>query len=417
MNRCLRSLIVLLLLTSPLLADNWPGWRGPRGDGHCTEQNVPLTWSKSENVHWKIPLPYKGNSSPVVWGDRIFLTQALDAKGHRRVVMCFDRKNGAVLWQKETEYKDVEPTHATNPFCSATPVTDGKLVIASLGSAGLVCYDFDGTEKWRYDLGKLFHIWGNASSPILYGDLCILWCGPGERQFLLAVDKNTGQRVWQHNEPGGMLGEEGKGATWAGSWTTPIIIRIDGHDELVLGVPEKVKGFDPKMGTELWSCDGLGKLVYTTPVATSDGIVVVMSGYGGPALAVKAGGKGDVTKTHRLWHHTKGNPQRIGSGVIAGEHLYLLNEKDVAICLDVKSGKEVWRERLPGTSWSSMVLVDQRIYVTNQAGDCYVIAAAPKFEQLAVNSLGETVLSSIAISDGEILIRSHKHLWCIQEKK
>jgi outer membrane protein assembly factor BamB len=417
MKHHLCALCLSLFLTGVSLADNWPGWRGPRGDGHCTEANVPLTWSKTDNVRWKTKLPFKGNSTPVVWGDRIFLTQALDAKGHQRAVMCFDRKNGDLLWKRETEYKDVEPTHKDNPYCSATPVTDGKLVIASLGSGGLVCYDFDGTEKWRYDLGKLYHIWGNASSPILYGDLCILWCGPGQRQFLLAVDKNTGQKVWQHDEPGGDPGDEKKSATWTGTWTTPLIVRVGDHDELVLGVPDKVKAFDPRTGTELWSCVGLGKLVYTTPVAMADGIVVVLSGYGGPALAVKAGGKGDVTKTHRLWLQGKGNPQRIGSPVIVGEHCYLLNEQDVAVCFDVKTGKEVWRERLPGTSWSSMVVVGERIYVTNQGGDCYVIAASPKFQQLAVNKLGERVLSSPAMADGEIFIRSYQHLWCIGEKK
>jgi outer membrane protein assembly factor BamB len=417
MQSCLCALCATLFLTGTTFADNWPGWRGPLGNGSCTEKNVPLTWSKTDNVRWKIKLPFQGNSSPIIWGDRIFLTQSLDAKGRKRAVLCLDRKNGDLLWQRETEYKEVEPTHSTNPYCSATPATDGKVVIASLGSAGLVAYDLDGNEKWRYDLGKLYHIWGNGSSPLLYGDLCILWCGPGARQFLLAVDKNTGQKVWQHDEPGGQLGDDKKGNTWHGSWSTPLLMRVDGHDELVLGVPEKVKAFDPKTGTELWSCAGLGKLVYTTPVTTGDGIVVVLSGYGGPAVAVKAGGKGDVTKTHRLWQQTKGITQRIGSPVIVGEYCYLLNETDIAVCFEVKTGKQVWRERLPGVSWSSMVLVDDRIYVTNHAGDCYVIVAAPKFQQLAVNSLGERVLSSLAISEGEIFIRSYQHLWCIGAKK
>jgi outer membrane protein assembly factor BamB len=416
MKRFLPALCTCLLLAGAALADNWPGWRGPRGDGHCAEKHFPLTWSKTDHVRWKVKLPCSGNSSPVVWGERIFLTQALDAKGHKRAVLCLDRKKGDVLWQRETPYPDDEPTHNTNPYCSATPVTDGKLVIASLGSAGMVCYDFEGNEKWRYDLGKLYHIWGNASSPILYGDLCILWCGPGDRQFLLAVDKNSGQKVWQHDEAGGKSGGKG-GDTWRGSWSTPLIVRVDDHDELVLGVPEMVKGFDPKTGTELWSCAGLGKLVYVSPTAGDDGVIVQLSGYGGPALAVKAGGKGDVTRTHRLWHQSKGIPQRIGSPVIVGEYCYLLNEDGAAVCFAVKTGKEVWREKLPGTSWSSMILVADRIYVPNQAGDCYVIEAAPKFRQLAVNKLGERILSTPAFADGEIFIRTYQHLWCIAEKK
>src|SRR5262249_6725283 len=146
---------------------------------------------------WKITLPDAGNSTPIVWGDRIFITQATD-KGRRRCVLCFGRADGKLLWQKQTVFRDLEPTHETNPYCSASAVTDGERVIAGLGSAGMVCYDFHGNELWRKDLGKLHHVWGNASSPILYHDLAILWCGPGKRQFLLAVDKNTGKTIWEH---------------------------------------------------------------------------------------------------------------------------------------------------------------------------------------------------------------------------
>jgi outer membrane protein assembly factor BamB len=416
MNRCL-LLAVAFFLAASARADNWPAWRGPHGDGRCDEKNVPLTWDNTDNVRWKVKLPAPGNSSPIVWGDRIFLTQALDKAGHRRAVMCLARKDGEVLWQKETAYKEDEPTHDTHPFCAATPVTDGERVIANLGSAGLVCYDFEGKEQWRYDLGKLRHLWGAAaSSPILHGELCIVWCGPGPRQFLLAVDKKSGQKVWQHDEKGGQIGDNKKQDTWVGSWSTPIIVHIQDHDELILAAPERLKGFDPKQGKELWWCDGLSKLVYTTPLASADGIVVAMSGYGGPAIAVKAGGTGDVT-AQRLSRQTKGIPQRIGSGVIVGDHAYLLNEDEQAVCFEVKTGKQIWKERLPGKSWSSMVLVEDRIYVPTQSGDCYVVRAAPKFQQLAVNPIGERVLASPAISDGEIFIRSYQHLWCIAEKK
>src|SRR5207247_1152895 len=185
-----------------------------------------------------------------------------------------------------------------------SPGTAGKRVIASLGSAGVVCYDFAGKELWRKDLGKLLHIWGNASSPILYKDLVILWCGPGERQFLIALDKATGAQVWKYDEPGGKFGKEP--ADWLGSWSTPLVIRAGDHDELILPVPHQVKAFDPATGKVLWWCDGLGPLVYTSPVYSADGIAVVMSGFHGPALAVRVGGQGDVTTTHRLWQHGKG---------------------------------------------------------------------------------------------------------------
>jgi outer membrane protein assembly factor BamB len=408
------AFLILLGLAVPALADNWPTWRGPDGDGHCAEKNLPAHWSRTENVRWKVPLPEGGNSTPVVWKDRVFLTQAT-RKGRLRAVLCLARADGKLLWKKETPYEEIEPTHATNPYCSASPVTDGERVVASLGSAGMVCYDFAGNELWRKDLGKLHHIWGNASSPVLYGDLAILWCGPGERQFLLAVDKRTGKTAWEHPEPGGNLGKDP--SRWAGSWCTPIVVRVEDHDELILGVPEKVKGFDPKTGKELWSCSGLGKLVYPSPVY-ADGVVVAMSGYHGPDLAVRAGGKGDVTRTHRLWHHTRQNPQRIGSPVIVGEHVFLVNENGTAQCFELKTGKEVWTNaRLGGTFWGSLVAADGKLYVTSMAGDAFVLAAEPRFRQLARNPLGERVLASIAISDGDLFIRSYKHLWCIGASK
>jgi outer membrane protein assembly factor BamB len=428
MPRTAAVLAGTLWLTTAALAGNWPAWRGPDGQGHSPDSAPPVRWSATENVRWKAPLPDEGNSSPVVWGDRVFITQATDktdwpppgaggpASARRRELLCFRRTDGKLLWQKVVEYPEKESTHPTNPFCSASPATDGRRVVVSHGSAGMYCYDFDGKELWRVDLGKLEHIWGNASSPVLYEHLAILWCGPGDRQFLLAVDKETGKEVWRHDEPGGAYGKDS--AKWLGSWSTPIVIRIGDHDELVVGVPRKLKGFDPRTGKELWSCDGLGNLSYTSPVH-SDGVIVAMSGFHGPALAVRTGGKGDVTQTHRLWHQAAKIPQRIGSPVVVGEHVFILNEPGTAQCFELKTGDEVWKleDRPSGSSWGSMVAAGGRLYVTNLAGETLVLAASPKYELIAKNPIGERVLASPAISDGELFIRSYKHLWCIGQKK
>jgi outer membrane protein assembly factor BamB len=431
----LRALLVLFCCTGLTFAANWPAWRGPNGNGHSPEKDLPLTWSTKENVRWKAPLPDQGNSSPIVWGDRVFVTQASKkeswppkplvgggglASAHHRSLLCFDRKDGKLLWERTTVYKEKESTHPTNPFASASPLTDGERVIASFGSAGMVCYDVEGKELWKVDLGKLEHIWGNASSPIFHGDLCILWCGPGDRQFLLAVDKRTGKEVWRHDEPGGQSGypdaESGSKGAWLGSWCTPIIAHFDG-DEMIVAVPKKLKGFDPKTGKELWSCDGLGNLFYTSPVCSSDGIVVALSGYHGPGMAVKLGGKGDVTKTHRLWHHSKKIPQRIGSPVIIGDHVYVPGEKGPLQCFEVKTGNEVAQKGRLGENkcWSSILAAGGRLYIPNFDGDTFVFSADPKLELLATNSLKEPVLSSIAASDGELFIRTYKHLWCIKK--
>jgi outer membrane protein assembly factor BamB len=405
--------LLLLWLAAPLKADNWPTWRGPDGQGHTTETNLPLRWGPSDNVRWKVPLPDRGNSTPIVWGERLFLTQAVGAAApSRRMVLCFDRKNGELLWQKETLYSEPEPTHETNPYCSASPVTDGEHVIASLGSAGMVCYDFAGRELWRKSLGKLEQIWGNASSPILYGDLAILWCGPGERQFLLAVDKNTGRTVWQHDEPGG---NSGKNGDWIGSWSTPIITRIGGREQLILPVPQKLKGFDPLTGKELWSCPGLGKLVYTSPVCSNDGTVMALSGFHGPALGIHLDGLGNVT---RVWQHAEKQPQRIGSPVIVGPSAYILNDDGSAECFNIKTGKSLWKkERVSGSAWGSMVAAGDRLYVTNSAGETLILKAGPRYELVAKNSIAEPVFASLAISNGELFLRSHQHLWCISIMK
>lgn len=403
-------------MTSAALAENWPAWRGPSGDGKSNEKNLPTTWSDTKNVKWKIDLPEEGNSSPVIWGNRIFLGQPHDKKGHKRALWCIDRADGKTLWKREVPYEDKEPTHGTNPFCSATAVTDGERVIYSHGSAGLYCYDMDGKELWKYDLGKLYHIWGTASSPILYQNLCILFAGPGERQFLVAFDKNTGRKVWQHDEPGGSDGIKNK--DWIGSWSTPVIARVNNREELILSCALKLKGFDPANGKELWSCDGLGKLVYTSPTVSADGIVVAFSGYGGPALACKAGGSGDVTSSHRLWH-LKGNPQSIGSAVIVGEYAYLVRATGIANCFDLKTGKDLWKENLGGQTWGTLLHADDKFFIHMMDGSTKVLDASPKFKELAHNSLGpkEQTRATPAFSDGEIFLRTFRHLWCISEKK
>jgi len=413
----LRLIAMSMFVSLPINAGNWPQWRGPQGTGISTERNLPLRWGTNENVSWRTPLPERGNSTPIVWDQRVFITQA---EGTRRTVRCFNRTDGKLLWQSGVTYPDKEVSHETNPLCSASPVTDGERVIVSFASAGLYCYDFNGKELWHRDLGKQAHIWGNGASPIIHGELCILNFGPGERTFLFAVSKKTGQTVWQVDEPGGSFGESkpGEKPNWVGSWSTPIVTNLNNRDELIMTWPKRVAAYDPRIGKELWTCQGLNPLVYTSPLY-ADGMVVAMGGFGGMALAVRAGGNGDVTGTHRLWHHPK-TKQRIGSGVIEDGHIYILNDPGVAECYELKTGKLLWEERLAGpgadnSSWSSMVLADGRLYAINHSGDTFVLKASPKFELLATNALGEPANASLAVSDGNIFIRTHKALWCIAD--
>jgi outer membrane protein assembly factor BamB len=254
-------------------------------------------------VKWKVPLPDRGNSTPIVWGSRVFVTQPLE-KENRRTLLCLDRADGKLLWQSGVTYTDKEASHKTNPQCSASPVTDGERVIAFFGSAGLFAYDFNGKELWRRELGKHIHEWGNAASPVLHGDLCILNFGPGPNNFLLAVDKRTGKTVWKVATPDEHPAErtdgfKGQKKGVIGSWSTPILVKAGGRDELVMSYPNDLRAFNPQTGALLWKCDGLNPLIYTSPIF-GDGVVVGMGGFYGTTIAAKTGGSGDVTATHRL---------------------------------------------------------------------------------------------------------------------
>lgn len=404
MRKTLSLLFVFaILLGTDARAENWPAWRGPTGQGHSAEKDPLLNWSDSQNVKWKIPLEHQGNSTPVVWDDKIFLTQA-DKNGHTRSLLCFARADGERLWQKDVSYAEKEQNWNDNWYANASPAIDGERVVVSFASAGMYCYDFEGKELWnRTDLGKWAHKFGNGSSPVLYGDLAILWCGPNEKQgrnFLLAVNKETGKTVWEHEEKDG-------------SWGTPLIIKHEGQDQLLLATTPHFKGLDPKTGKELWRCEGLNKYVYTSPLY-ADGVAVAMSGYRGAALAVKLGGSGDITKD-RLWLHPQ-NTQRVGSGAIVDQTIYLIEEPGIPHAYDLTTGEEVWQvKKRPsgGRTWGSMVHADGKLYALMRNGSTQIFNADRNYELLATNELkGEETNSSIVISDGEILIRTFKHLWC-----
>jgi outer membrane protein assembly factor BamB len=404
--------LLALSCVSLARAENWPQWRGPLGTGISTEKAAPLEWTKDKNIAWEVALPGPGNSTPIVWGDKLFLTCA-NKEGTVRGTYCFDTKSGKDLWSAAIEYPDAEATHNTNPACSASPVTDGERVIVWHGSAGVFCYDLDGKELWRKDLGKFEHIWGNAASPVIYKDLVILNAGPGLNVSVLALDKKTGNEVWR-KEYEGM--KSTKAEEYRGSWSTPVIYNDGQRDVLLLTLPERLRAVDPATGEEYWSCGGGSKLVYTSPIVAGD-IVVMMCGFHGPAFAVRGGGQGDVTETHRLWVHEK-NPQRVGSGVALDGKVYILNEDGIAWCIDAASGEIHWKERLGGSSWSSAVAIAGRVYLTNMSGQTTVIEPSPESCQIvAKNSVdNKTMRASPAFADGRVFLRSYEKLFCVEAK-
>ncbi|HEX4609395.1 MAG TPA: PQQ-binding-like beta-propeller repeat protein, partial [Urbifossiella sp.] len=230
-----------LAVVSPTRADDWPMWRGPAGQGHSAEKNLPVTWSATENVRWQIALPDAGNSTPVVWGDRIFLTQATE-KGKTRALWCLDRKDGARLWEKAVHFDGKETIHATNTYCAGSPATDGTHVVVSYGSAGTYCYDFSGRELWKKDFGPCNHDWGNSSSPVTHKDLTFLNFGPHEKPFLVALKTADGTEVWKNDETGK------KPSEFFGSWSTPVVATVSGRTELLMTWPGVVKSYEPETG-------------------------------------------------------------------------------------------------------------------------------------------------------------------------
>lgn len=403
------SSLLLFVGMTPLVvwAENWPAWRGPTGQGFSTEKDLPLEWSATKNVKWKVPLIDQGNSTPIIWGERIFLTQA-NKGGSVRSLLCLNTADGKKRWQKDVNYDAPEKNWNPSWYCNASPTTDGECVVVSHGSAGVYCYDMDGKERWqRTDLGTWEHQFGNSASPVIHGDLVIQWCGPNEtkgRNFLLAVNKKTGKTVWEHEEK-------------EGSWATPLITKINGEEQLVLGMGPRLKGFNPKDGKEQWSCDGLQSYVYASALV-GNGVAVGMSGYGKSSLAVKLGGRGDITKD-RLWLHPKPANQRVGSGLIVGEHIYIIDENGQPRCYELNSGKNLWEDvdKLKSLTWGSLVHAEGRLYILLRNGETVVLAAKPKFEILSINTLdrGEQTNASLAIADGAIYLRTFKNLWCIKK--
>ena len=418
MNRSLLIALLLLAMPTATRAQDWPFFRGPHRDGISTDANVPLEWGKEKNVRWRTLLPQPGNSSPIVFKDRVFLTCAQDKKGMQRSLYCFDRADGKQRWLQTVTWERADPTHPENPYCGSSPATDGERVVVWHGSAGLFCYDLDGKQLWKTDLGIFRHIWGYASSPVIHGDRIYLNCGPGTRSFLVCLDKTSGKIIWQTEEPGGAPDKDAEHPDWLGSWGSPVITTIDGKEQILVYQPKHVRGYDPEIGKILWTCEGAGLLAYTDVILGDvDGIgkvAVAMGGYGGKAIGFKPGGSGDITSTRRLWQSTARPPQRIGSGIILDNHLFIVNEPGVE-CIDPVTGKTLWNKRFTGENfWSSLVSTPGRLYATSHKGHTYVFEpSAKEFKLMATNDLGERINATPAISSGQLFIRSWKALYCI----
>lgn len=416
----------VLPLILPLTAENWPQWRGPGANGVSTEKNLPVEWSPEKNVVWKVPIPGRGRSSPVVWGDLVFVTTDIEAgkaEGnqppkhimngtpfrhpdsmgadvrHRLAILCVDRKTGKVLWQRAAYEGPVfDERHKAGSYAAPTPVVDGKAVYAYFGGEGLYAYDLSGKLLWKYDPGRIMTVgMGPGTSPVLAGELVILQCDSSDQKSkLVALNRKTGELVWKADR------------TTDITWATPMLV----GRELITTANDVVISYDAATGKERWRGPGVKGNAVPSPVS-GNGIVVVSAGYPDKyAWAFRAGGDGKP-----LWEYSKGTAY-VPSPIYYGEYVYLITDKGLVTCIEGKTGKVQYEGKRPGAGGQfagSPVAYDGKILLTSEDGETHVIQAGPEFAVLRTNSVDEPVLASPAIANGTIFIRGRDHLFAIAQ--
>ena len=399
----------LIVFSKAAFCDDWRQFRGPGGLGVSAETNLPVEWSENENVAWKSELPGFGASSPITLGDRIYVTcysgygtaegQSMDDLALH--LTCLNRADGKIVWDSKVKPKLPESERVRDHgYAGPTPVTDGEHLYVFFGKTGVFKFDLHGKKLWQADVGSKTHGWGCGTSPVLFENLVIVNASV-ESGSLVAIDKDSGDEIWR-----------AKGMNR--SWNTPHIVRLDnGQHELVVSVKDFILGFDPKTGSELWRCEGVPDYVCPS-VISHDGIAYVIGGRRSLAIAVRAGGRGNVTKTHRVWVEKAG--ANVTSPIIHDGHLYWVSDRNkVAYCLRMSDGEVVYSERFPDQPYASATAGDGKIYIVTRYGGTYVLAATPEFQQLAHNEVDDesTFNASPVISNGQLLLRSDRFLYCI----
>jgi hypothetical protein len=408
-----RVLLCLLILSSSLLAEDWPSWRGPRGDGTSTEKGLPLTFSPEKNVRWKIALPGTGFSSPIVQGDRVFVTTCLEDKGTREL-LCLDRKTGKTLWSQTVLTAKLEEKHRLNSYASATPATDGEHVYVAFLAAPqmqVICYNAEGKKVWQRSPGKLLSKHGFCSSPILHKDLVILNGDQDAQAFIVALDKRTGEEKWRVDRPNRTR-----------SYCTPILVpcpKRKGVTQLVLSGSKCVTGYDADTGKLLWIHDGPTEQ-YVASLVPHQGILFLTTGF--PEfhlMGIRPDGEGDITNTeHVAWHIPhKDNGSRgasyVPSPLAHDGHFFVIADTGYLGCIEAKTGKRLWRKQLGRRHSASPILVEGNMIIPDDDGKVWVVKASPKFEVVSTNDMKDGIFASPATAYGELFLRTTKHLYCI----
>ena len=400
--------IVFCFFNFLLLADDWPEFRGPNAQGYAEEVKLPTDIStKSPHLRWKTPVPGSGWSSPVILKSRIYLTSAIEeGQAITLNALCFDANNGKQLWKTAVINVAKAPRmHRKNSQASPTPiVTNGRLYV-HFGHMGTACLDLNGKIIWKNEAVKYSPVHGNGGTPALLAGKLIFSCDGAKNPFVIALDARDGSQVWKVNRS--------VNAKKKFSFCTPLILKGTGGTQILLPGSDMIGAYDPNNGKEIWRVTYDGYSVVPRPVV-GHGMVFFSTGFDrAKAMAVKLGGKGDVTKTHIKWVLPKGAPHT-PSMILDGDELYMISDGGIATCVDAKSGKAVWSERLGGSCSASPILADGKLYVINESGMVYVLDAGEKFNLLSKNNLNERTLASPAVADGALFIRTDKNLFKFQ---
>jgi outer membrane protein assembly factor BamB len=389
---------------SVLQAQNWPGWRGPNGDGTSIETNLPVKWDSKTNVLWKSPVPGVGYSSPIVWKDKLFITTAL-TDSREKVLLCYNCKNGELLWQKTVLITTLEKKHENNSYASGTPVTDGTMIYLSFldgKDVVVVAFDFKGKQIWLKRPGTFSSPHGYSCSPVLYKDKVIINGDSQGDSFVAALSKADGRIIWRisHDKP-------------AHSFSTPIFRQMAGKMQMIFCGNKEIASYNPDDGTKYWFVSGPSEDFCSSPVYNKkSGLVLVSSAWPVRILVgIKPDGEGDVTKSHMVWQSRKG-AYYVPSPVCTDDYLFSTMTDGLVHCIEAATGNVLWVENM-GMQYSSPVLANGLVYMPNDEGVITVIKPGPKFEYVAKNSIGEKMFASPAISNGKIYLRGYQHLFCI----
>lgn len=395
------GIALLAALGEAVLGENWPAWRGPRGDGSSLEKDVPVTWSATQNIVWRAPLPGKGHASPVVWGDRIFVVTALQ---EQRLLLCLDRSNGNALWQRVVLEAPLEKINRLNSYASSTPATDGEKVYVSFldrDKMFIAAYDFEGNEVWAVRPGLFSSMHGYCSSPTLWKDKIIVNGDHDGPAYIIALERATGKTIWKAPRP-----------NLTRSYCTPIIRQIGGRNQLVLSGNKCVAGYDPDTGVQHWIVDGPTEQFVASLVYNGE-LLFMTAGFPDHFIqAIRPDGLGNVTSTHVAWQTDK-DCSYVPSPIVVGPYFLVVSDTGVATCFEAATGQVIWRQRLEPHYSASLVTANGLVYFLSDKGVMTIIKPGPQLEIIARNEIGEDMRASPTISGGRIFLRGLQHLYCI----